>query len=61
MDDGDSDRGLAIAGTVEFNSSEGIWVVTVDWSQLARASLSVAARKALTTTPGADSPTEVFA
>ena len=35
-DDGDSERGLTISGTVEFSESESIWVAAVDWSHLVR-------------------------
>ena len=33
-DDGDSERGLTIPGTIEFNKAEGIWAAVVDWSRL---------------------------
>ena len=35
-DDGDSDRGLIIPATIEFNEGERIWAAAVDWSQLVR-------------------------
>lgn len=36
-DDDDSDAGLLIPATIEFNTSEAIWSAVVDWSQLIRA------------------------
>ena len=35
-DDCDSNRGLSIPATIEFNPSEEIWAAVVDWSQLTR-------------------------
>lgn len=36
-DDDDSDAGLSIPATIEFNTSEAIWSAVVNWSQLIRA------------------------
>jgi hypothetical protein len=59
-DDGDSEKGLMISGTVEFSESESIWVAAVDWSQLIRTPIA-GAREAPPAPRAVDSSVPSFA